>query len=409
MKASHATSENPGQINAEPDALQTLENSVLSSQANPSQTAVTPESPDLASIPEGIGYLKDVCGLDFGWGPTSLAQFFLEHLHITGGLSWTISIAVLAVLLRGACLPWAITASDQAAKMKELQPVIKPLSEKMKQALAENQRDLAVQTQLQIRELRSESGLSFMKMFRPMLLQVPLGYGAWHTLTTAAALPVPSMESEQFLWISNLCVADPTYLLPVLTATMTYFNVRVSQRGQPNMQFAQVLRVVMPVVSGLFLCFQSTAVGIYFLANGIFSQIQISGLQNAAVRRWLKLAPMPLNPSSAPESNTSTRFSSMNMSVTETRPSAIATREPAPSTNRSWIDKGVDSVKGMGRNAWKNSFGAASEKVEERKIKERRERQKEQQAKYEAQRKQDLEMQRSYRNAAMGGKKDKSR
>jgi len=34
---------------------------------------------DIASIPERIGYLKEVCGMDFGWGTTSIFQWVLEH------------------------------------------------------------------------------------------------------------------------------------------------------------------------------------------------------------------------------------------------------------------------------------------------------------------------------------------
>lgn len=422
VKASHATSEgpdpslNPHSINSlQPDAIRDLENSIINPHDAATLTGDGAESPELASIPEGLGYLKDVCGLDFGWGPTSLMQFCLEHIHITAGLSWSASIIALAFLIRGSIFPFALVASDQTAKFQEMSPTIKQLSEKSKAAMAENKRQAAVEAQMQVRELKRESGLSFFKMFRPLLIQMPLGYGAWHLLRSASIVPVPGFESETWMWVSNLAVADPTYMLPLATAAITFWNLSTAQKTQQSaVAAAAVARYIIPLITGAFLSFQPAAAQIYFFFNGIFTQIQFTAFQNGAFRRTFKMTPLPSPSASKPGANAPpTRFAQMNMARKPTAAPVASESDPASAAERSIFDKGVDQFKEMKQQVWNKTYTAASEGMKkhqkERTEKYERERLQTAAAKYEAQRRQDLEMQRMYRNAANSEKSGSSR
>ncbi|EXJ91705.1 hypothetical protein A1O3_00255 [Capronia epimyces CBS 606.96] len=412
VKASHATSDAPDLTfshphpvsDAEPEALRNLENSILKPHGTAPPTSEISETPDLASIPEGLGYLKDACGLDFGWGPTAMMEVLLEHLHITAGLSWSASIIGLALLVRLVCVPTIISGSDQSAKLREVQGVVAPLRAELQEALRSNNRQVAMEKQVALRAINQDYGISLPKAFAGVLLQIPLGFGAFRLLRNAGTLPVPGLEAEQFLWLTSLSMGDPTYLLPGMIGVMTYFNFKVSMRASTAGNVARIALPVVPVVSFVCLAFQPAAVQIYFLVNGIFTQIQSLLLFNPRVRQWMNLTalPEPGNPASP------TSFSKMNVVNVEDRPLTVATPPPArPTTDRSIIDKGVDLVKERGQEAWKSTVGNMSEAWQKERLKkieqEKRAKRAATVAKYEAQRRQDLEEQRFHRNAGAVG------
>lgn len=184
------------------------------------------EKGSLLDIPEHIGYLKSL-GLDFGWGPTSMVEWFLEHIHVLTGAPWWASIAMTAIAFRLLMLKPYINAADNAAKMATVAPITKPLTAKMmalQSAGADTTQIMAVRREMQI--IHKRAGISIMKGFIP-LAQVPLGYGSFVLLRAMADLPVPGMETGGILWFQNLAVSDPIFLLPAITAGVMHLVLRV--------------------------------------------------------------------------------------------------------------------------------------------------------------------------------------
>lgn len=387
----------------EPEALRNLENEILKPHGTTPSPEVALDVPDLSSIPEDIGYLKTVCGLDFGWGPTSTLEFCLEHLHITAGLTWTASIIALAFMIRGMVFMPAVSAADQGSRLKLVQPAATELREKVQEGLRNNNRQVAMEAQQQIREIYKEAGVSMWKAFLPVILQMPLQFCAFRLLRDAAAVPVPAFETEQFLWITDLSVADPMYLLPLGTAALTYFNMTASSKQQANPPpLFKLFQTVAPPMSFIFLSFQSSAVQLFFLVNGFFSQIQITTINNPAFRRWKGM--MPVAPPPSPTNDKfSGPFSKMNIAANNSSQSSkTVSTEPAQGGDRSIIDKGVDA----GRAAWDKTVGGIGgtwrKEAQKRQEKARIDERKTAAAKYEAQRRLDLEQERLYRNATAG-------
>jgi YidC/Oxa1 family membrane protein insertase len=60
------------------------------------------------------------------------------------------------------------------------------------------------------------------------MAQIPLGYGTFRVVRGMTGLPVPAVASESVAWINDLTIADPTYLLPVMSAAMLMVVLRVS-------------------------------------------------------------------------------------------------------------------------------------------------------------------------------------
>ena len=402
VKATHATSDapdpnlplppDPPSTSAAGDALQHLEDSILKPHGASSAHATS--DIDLASIPEGIGYLKDVCGLDFGWGPTAIMEYCLEHLHITAGLSWSASIIAMALIFRVLQVPLTLRAAEAGAKMQELKPIMGPIQEEMKLAAQRKDQAQVVLLQQQLRAVMKESGFSFKAMFLPLLVQIPFSFGAFRLLREAGNLPVPAFETESFLWLSNLSSTDPTYLLPLAVGGITYLNMSQSARQQPDNTLMKTMKNFFPVVSFAFMAFQPTSTGIFFLVNGVFQSAQLAALQAPAFRRWYGLPSLKRSTKSGPTGG-GPSYGSMNIAppkATLVQPPTPMQSTPPPASDRSWIDRGVDKSKSVWEKGYiANKVKESSERANENARSAKR-------AAWEALRKEELESQRRERN-----------
>ena len=181
----------------------------------------------LASIPERIGYLKEVCGIDFGWGPSSVMETVIEQIHITGGFSWAVSIALMAAVTRTVIFLASLSASDASARSRVAQPLMAPIQARLKEASQARDRILMAVAQAELKALRKEYGIKYTRIFASVAVTIPLTFGSFRVLRNMAELPVPAFETEKWLWTQDLTLGDPYYILPVFNAVTSYFIIKV--------------------------------------------------------------------------------------------------------------------------------------------------------------------------------------
>ena len=299
------------------------------------------------SLPETIGYLRQI-GLDYGWGFTTLNQWVLEHLHLTAGLTWGASIVTLAVAFR--VLVWPLTAksSDQSARLQAISPELKPLQETMKKAAEKKDQQQILQLRIQIKDLFAQNDIKMYRIFVPILIQIPFQFGAFRLMRGMSSLPVPALESEHFLWMNNLLIGDPYYILPVISSAAIYGAIHFGtpETGPQNnemmtTEMRRILRVAFPVGNFAFMLFQPGAVQIYFTITSLLASLQSFLMMNPATRRLLGLYPMP-KPQLPPPG-----------SAAKVIPASGSASLPADS-NVSIVDKGVDWVKAGAQSQMKS-------------------------------------------------------
>lgn len=183
--------------------------------------------------PDQLGYLSSL-GLDFGWGPTSLVQWTIEHMHYyMGGPPWWVTLGVFALLLRAALLRPSIKSAANSAKMQEVYntPVAKELQARMKESFAKGDSQDGLQANAQLRALlkaRGAGGLGTMLAgLAPAVVSIPIFFSTYKLLEAMSRLPVPELQHGGMLWFPDLTVADPTFALPVMTAALTFFMISV--------------------------------------------------------------------------------------------------------------------------------------------------------------------------------------
>lgn len=194
----------------------------------------------MLNIPEQIGFLKAL-GLDYGWGPTSMMQWLLEHVYVYTGLPWWASLVVMAVGVRAAIFKPSLTAAAASQKLQDLRknPRYTAAMNTMKESMMQGgDRMAAMAARAELSQMNKAVGYSLGKTLWPMI-NIPLSYGMFRLIRGMAALPVSSMETGGILWFQNLTISDPYFILPIATAGIFLTAFKVCP-GSPFLQFLPI-------------------------------------------------------------------------------------------------------------------------------------------------------------------------
>lgn len=156
-----------------------------------------------------------------------MIEMFLESLHIYGHLPWVGSAVTAAVLIRLVLFKSILTASHTSAQIRVITPLTKPIQERMLQAVRSGNNLEGLKAKQELAMIREQHGVKLWKTFVPML-QIPLGFGMFRVLRGMSSLPVPGLLTEKFLWINDVTLADPYYILPMCTGAFLYISLKVS-------------------------------------------------------------------------------------------------------------------------------------------------------------------------------------
>lgn len=191
-------------------------------------------NPAILNMEESLGFLKEI-GLDYGWGPTSVMQWVLEHIHVYTGLGWGGTIVATAILLRLVMFYPQVRAVKFSAALNESKkdPRFQEAIELMKKGYQTKDNEMTQKGQFLNKMVRETHGASMTGMFWPFL-QIPFSFGLFRIINGMTHIPVPSLEDAGFLWFHDLTVADPFYALPALGTTFLISSIVVSLTSQTD-------------------------------------------------------------------------------------------------------------------------------------------------------------------------------
>ena len=220
---------------------------------------VTPEVPDTDSqlevvaaatpIPEPMGVSEvitslnipstlevpplnygDLAALGFShWTPVGIAQWSMELIQVTSGMPWLWTIVTVTILSRFIVVPFNINALRATAKLAPHQPRLMQLKEELQKIGGLSKDPLGVQRiSLQQRKIYEEAGVSVMAPLLTPLVQLPVSLGLFLGIKKLCDFPLEQMKVGGFGWITDLTVADPTYILPLAMAAVINIQLSVS-------------------------------------------------------------------------------------------------------------------------------------------------------------------------------------
>ncbi|QRV98109.1 inner membrane protein, 60 kDa [Ceratobasidium sp. AG-Ba] len=236
-------------------------------------------------------------GFSSRW-PTGLVQSALELIHVQTGLPWWASIILLTAIVRSAVLPLNLTLMGNASRLVRVQPQFAALTEEVKRARQAGDSAALQHAGFKAQKLMEEANASPFKGLLGPLVQMPIALSFFFGIRNLCNAKLATLQHGGFGWFTDLTVADPTWVLPVMSSAamivlLETSAVETASAASHTRNFFRALAVItIPVVSYL-----PSGVLIYFITNGAFMLVQTGLSKIPAVRRRYgildKPAPLP--------------------------------------------------------------------------------------------------------------------
>ncbi len=211
----------------------------------------------LKEIARGLNYTVDY---GFLWVISQYLFIFLVWIQSIV-INWGLAIICVTICVKGIMYPLTKKQYESMAKMRNLQPKMAKLKErfgddrqKMSQAMMEMYK----------KEKVNPMGGCF-----PLLLQMPIFLALYWVLLESVEL----RHADFIFWITDLSVADPFYVLPILTGASMF----LLQRLQPMTitdPLQQKIMTYMPVAMSIFFFFFPAGLVLYWLVSNCITLVQ---------------------------------------------------------------------------------------------------------------------------------------
>ncbi|PKG40133.1 membrane protein insertase YidC [Psychromonas sp. Urea-02u-13] len=200
--------------------------------------------------------------VDYGWLwfiAQPLFQLLLFFQSIVG--NWGVAIILITFTVKGALYPLTKAQYTSMAKMRLLQPKI--------QALRDRFGDDKQKVSKAMMELYKTEKVNPLGGCFPILLQMPIFIALYWSLMESVEL----RHAPFALWIQDLSVQDPYYVLPILMGVSMFFIQKMSPtQVQDPMQ--QKIMKFMPIIFTFFFLWFPAGLVLYWLVSNIVTLIQ---------------------------------------------------------------------------------------------------------------------------------------
>ena len=225
----------------------------------------------------GYGQAFDTA-IDYGAAAKFFAFFARGLLYVMRWLerlvqNWGVAIILLTVLVRVVLFPLTYKSMQSMNEMRKLQPEM----EKLKVKYGEDKEKLnkAVMQMYQQHKVNPLGGCL------PMLLQMPIWFSLYAALQTSVEL-----YREPFLWIQDLTVKDPIYVLPLLMGASSFITQRLSPQPADSTQ-AKMMLYFFPIFFTFIMLNVPAGLTLYIFVNNLLSIVQ----QQAMMKHQPAMAP----------------------------------------------------------------------------------------------------------------------
>lgn len=199
--------------------------------------------------------------VDYGWLWWLAKPLFagLKGLHALLG-NWGWAIVLVTVLIKLLFFPLSAASYRSMAKMRKLQPEMLSLRERY----GDDRQKLSQE----VMALYKKEKVNPMGGCLPMLIQMPVFIALYWVLSESVEL----RQAPWILWITDLSVRDPLYVLPLLNGLSMYV-LQTLQPAPPDPTQAKVMKI-MPVAFSIFFVLFPAGLVLYWTVNSILSIAQ---------------------------------------------------------------------------------------------------------------------------------------
>lgn len=197
--------------------------------------------------------------VDYGilWFISQPLFWFLQFIHSIVG-NWGVAIIAITLLVKGALFPLTKVQYESMAKMRNLKPKIDEL-------------------QARYKDDRQKMGPAMMELYRkekvnpmggclPMLIQLPIFLALYWVFVESVEL----RQAPFMLWIIDLSVQDPYYVLPVLYGISMFIMQKLTPMTVTDPMQAKIM-LWMPVAFSVFFLWFPSGLVLYWVVSNLVS------------------------------------------------------------------------------------------------------------------------------------------
>jgi YidC/Oxa1 family membrane protein insertase len=178
---------------------------------------------------------------------------------LTGNWGW--SIILLTIVVRILVLPFNIYSYKSMKAMQVIQPKIQALREKYKDDQPKQQQEMMA--------LMKENKVNPLGGCLPVFLQFPIFIALYQVLGHSVEL----YQAPFVLWIHDLSLKDPFYILPVLMGVTMFIQQKITPNTSMDPAQAKVL-LFMPILFTFFMISLPSGLTLYMWVGAVFSVLQ---------------------------------------------------------------------------------------------------------------------------------------
>lgn len=231
-----------------------------------------------------------------GWTPSGMLQHLLDSAHNLTGLPWWATIIFVTCGIRLAIAPLLVYVQANSIRLANVQPHMQGLLREIEYAKKMGNQQEMQAAAGKVRKLLKDNNASPFRSFLLPAVQMPIFLSFYFALSGLANAPLPSMMKEGALWFPDLTVADPYYVLPVVSSLMTLAVLETgAETGTTGMNQTPQARLIKNVLRGVtvlatwFIANFPAALLVYWATTNTFSLVQLLALRTRFMKRMLRL------------------------------------------------------------------------------------------------------------------------
>ncbi|MGL6016866.1 MAG: YidC/Oxa1 family membrane protein insertase [Selenomonadaceae bacterium] len=183
-----------------------------------------------------------------------ILELFFQLSSTLGFESYGIAIILMTIVIKMILYPLTIKQVKSMKAMQDIQPEMKRLQEKHKKNPEMLQKEMA--------RIYKDAGVNPLAGCLPLIAQMPMLMGMFYALQNFKYAGDPS-----FLWLANLSLPDPYYVLPVLSALTTF--IQQKQTTTEMNQQMKMMMIFMPIFIGWISLTFPAGLVIYWVISNI--------------------------------------------------------------------------------------------------------------------------------------------
>ena len=199
--------------------------------------------------------------VDFGW-LFFISQplfYILDWFHNLTG-NWGVAIILLTVVVKLAFYKLSATSYRSMANMRRVQPEM----QRLKEQYGDDRQKLSQE----MMNLYKKEKINPLGGCLPILVQMPVFISLYWVLFESVQL----RHAPFMLWINDLSVMDPYFILPILMGASMFLQMQLNPTPPDPVQ-AKVMKILPIMFTFFFLWFPAGLV-LYWLSNNVLSMAQ---------------------------------------------------------------------------------------------------------------------------------------